>query len=184
MRTIERFKREVAGMSTGAWALVCGCSFVIAMGAGLGLLTPQWPASSSPAAPISAAITQKSPAPGSPLTGSSIAFSKCSSSREPCVVDGDTFRMNGQTIRIADIDAPETGGAKCPEEAALGNRATMRLTEILSSGPFVLQSAGSRDEDQYGRKLRLVISGGRSVGTMLVNDGLARTWTGRRRPWC
>ena len=37
-----------------------------------------------------------------------------------CVVDGDTFWCNGQKIRIADIDTPETHPARCAAEAELG----------------------------------------------------------------
>jgi endonuclease YncB( thermonuclease family) len=86
-----------------------------------------------------------------------------------------TLGSGSRQGRFADIDAPETGGAKCPEEAALGGRATTRLAEILSSAPFILQTVGSRDEDQYGRKLRIVILNGQSIGNILVNERLART---------
>jgi len=41
-----------------------------------------------------------------------------------------------------------------------------------------------RDEDRYGRKLRIVKVDGRSVGKQLVNAGLARWYRGGRRPWC
>ena len=33
-----------------------------------------------------------------------------------------------------------------------------------------------RDEDRYGRKLRVVVRNGRSLGDQLVSEGLARTW--------
>jgi micrococcal nuclease len=99
------------------------------------------------------------------------------------VIDGDTFRVGGDTIRIADIDTPETNPARCAYEADLGDRATRRLAQLLGQGPFKLQPAG-RDADRYGRKLRVVTRGGYSVGNVLVAEGLARTWTGRREPWC
>jgi endonuclease YncB( thermonuclease family) len=99
------------------------------------------------------------------------------------VVDGDTFRLGGETIRIADIDTPELR-ARCPEEAALAGRATRRLQALLMQAPFELSPIGGRDEDRYGRKLRIVTRGGRSLGDVLVAEGLARTWTGRREPWC
>jgi micrococcal nuclease len=100
-----------------------------------------------------------------------------------CVVDGDTFYLGREAIRIADIDAPETHPARCSREAELGEMATMRLREILNTRPFELQPY-ERDTDNYGRKLRVVAQNGYSVGGMLVSEGLARTWTGRRRPWC
>jgi endonuclease YncB( thermonuclease family) len=100
-----------------------------------------------------------------------------------CVVDGDTFWFAGEKYRIADIDTPETHPARCAEEAALGEAATGRLREWLNDGAFSLESAG-RDADRYGRKLRVPTRDGESVGSVLVDEGLARPWEGRRRPWC
>ncbi|MGR4893450.1 thermonuclease family protein [Sphingopyxis sp. LARHCG72] len=100
-----------------------------------------------------------------------------------CVVDGDTFWFQGEKYRIADIDTPETHPARCAEEAALGEAATDRLQQWLNDGAFTLESAG-RDADRYGRKLRVPTRGGESVGSVLVDEGLARPWEGRRRPWC
>ncbi len=100
-----------------------------------------------------------------------------------CVVDGDTIWLQGQNIRIADIDAPETHEYRCAEEKALGDRATQYLLTLVNSGEVTL-SPIDRDEDRYGRKLRIVKVDGRSVGTELVNAGLARWYRGGKRPWC
>lgn len=116
--------------------------------------------------------------------GASAQFSICGSVRRTCVVDGDTFWMDGVKIRIADIDTPEIGQPQCDREYQLGMKATYRLVELLNAGPFELRTIGDRDEDRFGRKLRVVIRGGRSLGDQLVNEGLARTWSGRREPWC
>jgi len=101
------------------------------------------------------------------------------------VIDGDTFALGGIRIRIADIDTPEVAG-RCAEESALAARATARLRTLLAAGPFALHPlpGGGRDEDAYGRKLRIVTRDGRSLGDQLVAEGLARTWSGRRQPWC
>lgn len=100
------------------------------------------------------------------------------------VIDGDTFVYLGERIRIADIDTPEVQGG-CPLETALAARATRRLNRLLVQGPFELHPLPSgRDEDRYGRKLRIVTRGGQSLGDVLVAEGLARTWSGRREPWC
>jgi endonuclease YncB( thermonuclease family) len=104
--------------------------------------------------------------------------------RDYCVIDGDTFTVGGETIRIADIDAPETHPPRCEQEAKLGSQATRRLQELLNEGPFELAGWGNRDEDRYGRKLRTVSRDGLSLGAVLVSEGLAREWTGRRMPWC
>ena len=100
-----------------------------------------------------------------------------------CVVDGDTIWIQGQKVRVADIDAPETHDYRCPEEKALGDRATQRLIQLVNSGPVTMQPIG-RDEDVYGRKLRIVLVNGASVGDTLVGEGLARYYEGGRKPWC
>ncbi|MCB2089273.1 MAG: thermonuclease family protein [Sphingomonadaceae bacterium] len=111
-------------------------------------------------------------------------FAPCNSGpRITCVVDGDTFWLNGTKIRIADINTPETSRPACPYEAELGRRATGRLLDLLNSGPFTLSRSG-RDEDRYGRKLRVVMRGGQSLGEVLITEGLAEQWQGRRRNWC
>jgi micrococcal nuclease len=112
-------------------------------------------------------------------------FAACGSfTRNNCVIDGDTFVLDGEKIRIADIDAPEASGAQCASEAALARRATARLRELLNEGAFELQAYRSRDTDRFGRKLRVVLRDGSSIGDKLIAEGLARRWTGRRLPWC
>lgn len=100
-----------------------------------------------------------------------------------CVVDGDTIWFKGEKIRIADIDAPETHDYRCDSEKALGDRATNRLHDLLETGPITLQTI-DRDEDTYGRKLRIVLVNGVGVGDTLVGEGLARYYGSGRRPWC
>ena len=113
------------------------------------------------------------------------AFALCNhGSRITCVVDGDTFWLQGEKVRIADINAPETHSAQCPFEQNLGDRATLRLIALLNAGPFALATFGSRDRDRYGRLLRVVTRRGRSLGIALVDEGLAEHWKGRRSSWC
>ena len=100
-----------------------------------------------------------------------------------CVVDGDTIWLKGVKIRVADIDAPETHDPRCASEKTLGDRATERLQQLLNGGIVTLETV-DRDHDRYGRKLRLVNVDGHSVGSVLVEEGLARWYDGGRRPWC
>jgi micrococcal nuclease len=100
-----------------------------------------------------------------------------------CVVDGDTIYYRGTKIRIADIDTPETHEPRCSGEADLGAAATRRMHQLVNAGPFSLQSI-DRDEDNYGRKLRILTRGGESIGDQLVDEGLARYYEGGRRSWC
>ncbi|MXO97724.1 thermonuclease family protein [Altererythrobacter xixiisoli] len=112
------------------------------------------------------------------------SFVRCSRSpRIDCIVDGDTFWYQGDKIRIADINTPETGRPGCAAEAELGARATARLQELLNQGPFTLETSG-RDRDRYDRLLRIVTRGGESIGAILVREGLAEEWGGRRGNWC
>jgi micrococcal nuclease len=100
-----------------------------------------------------------------------------------CVVDGDTIWLHGQNIRIAGIDAPETHDFKCAGEKALGDRATMRLQQLLNGGAITLSSI-DRDEDVYGRKLRNVAVNGVDVGETLITEGLSREYRGAKMGWC
>jgi endonuclease YncB( thermonuclease family) len=110
------------------------------------------------------------------------AFVLCTAAaRIDCVVDGDTFWLRGEKIRIADINAPETQQAACLAERERGEAAKRRLLALLNSGPFEL--AGERI-DRYGRALRTLHRGGRSLGAQLVSEGLAEPWRGRRSDWC
>jgi endonuclease YncB( thermonuclease family) len=60
----------------------------------------------------------------SPLTLAAAAFTLCADApRTNCVVDGDTFGVNGEKVRLADINAPETHQAGCPAEQALADPA-------------------------------------------------------------
>ena len=100
-----------------------------------------------------------------------------------CVVDGDTFWIGGQKVRIAGIDAPETHPPRCDYEARLGNAATEKLHELLNRGA-VTMSRIDRDRDRYGRLLRNVQINGRDVGQALISAGVAREYGRGRRPWC
>jgi micrococcal nuclease len=112
------------------------------------------------------------------------AFALCAEGpRTTCVVDGDTFWLNGEKVRIADINAPETHEAGCAEERALGKRAAQRLVTLLNAGRFTLEIEG-RASDRYGRALRVVRRDGRSLGAALVSEGRAEPWRGKRSDWC
>ncbi|WP_299321435.1 thermonuclease family protein [Parasphingopyxis sp.] len=112
------------------------------------------------------------------------SFAICGSGpRVNCVVDGDTFWMRGEKIRILDIDTPELSPPRCAEEERLGEAAKARLHALLNSGAVTLERAG-RDRDRYDRLLRRVHVDGQPVGDMLIAEGLARPYGGGRRSWC
>ncbi|MFN3591352.1 MAG: thermonuclease family protein [Thermaurantiacus sp.] len=101
-----------------------------------------------------------------------------------CVIDGDSFILAGETIRLAGIDAPEIGGAACRDERQLGQKAKERLHMLLNAGEIRLVATGDRDRDRFGRLLRDAHVDGLSVSEALMAEGLARPWRGRKESWC
>lgn len=116
------------------------------------------------------------------VTKASFGFCHAGGGRN-CVVDGDTFYLAGEKVRIAGIDAPETHPSRCDREAKLGASATRRLHALLNSGA-VTMSTIDRDRDSYGRLLRNVAVDGADVGDALVSAGVARPYARGRRGWC
>lgn len=98
------------------------------------------------------------------------------------VLDGDTFKLNGETIRVQNIDSPEISPCRCQLECDLGYRAKEFAERFLEGGPIVLERASRRDK--YNRVLARVSVDGADLGEALIAAGLARKWEGRRRPWC
>lgn len=168
-----RFQRPRQKEGIGGPALV----YALCLGLLIGWYGPEWAGRIE--WPRSSATAQSLPA-----DALSAQFGFCHrGGGTNCVVDGDTFWFKGEKYRIADIDTPETHGPRCAAEGELGAQATRRLQALMNDGPFSLES-GDRDTDRYGRSLRIVTREGESIGGMLVAEGLARSWDGRRHPWC
>lgn len=105
----------------------------------------------------------------------------------PLALDGDTVILDGQHIRIANIDTPEIHEYHCDAELRLGLVAKRRMAELLSSGPIVVHEGdpgSGRQIDRYGRMLATIEVDGKDVGEIMIAEGLARRWSGKRRPWC
>jgi endonuclease YncB( thermonuclease family) len=103
------------------------------------------------------------------------------------VTDGDSLRIDGAAHRIANIDAPELRHAQCDAERRLAMVAKRRLTELLASGKIevtVGDPQTGRTFDRFQRILATITVDGRDVGAILIEEGLARPWDGRRHPWC
>lgn len=107
-------------------------------------------------------------------------------------VDGDTIKCDGQNMRdmgdgapfVSGYDTPETHHAKCDHELALGRQATARLKQLLRAPGIAVVASGQ--VDRYDRPLVWVLlPDGRSVGSVLIAEGLARRWTPHyRAAWC
>jgi endonuclease YncB( thermonuclease family) len=118
------------------------------------------------------------------LLSAAALFTLCTSApRETCVIDGDTFWLAGEKVRIADINAPETAQAECASERQRGETAKLRLLQLLNQGPVQLVDE-ARSRDRYGRRLAVAMQQGESLGARLVAEGLAEPWRGRRSSWC
>lgn len=111
----------------------------------------------------------------------------CVLSCEPTEIrvwDGDSLRLGmtqeAEAIRMFNIDAPEIEG-QCAYESNLAQRSKHRLAELLQGQRVEVLRQG---KDRYGRTLASVTINGGDAGDILVGEGLARTWSGRREPWC
>ena len=107
------------------------------------------------------------------------------------VYDGDTFNARipvwdnvevVTAVRLRGIDTPEIKG-KCPAEKALALKAKERLTELLSKGQVELREV---QPDKYGGRVdATVLVAGMPIAEALIDDGLARRYTGgTRQGWC
>ena len=102
---------------------------------------------------------------------------------ENCVVDGEIFWLNGEQIRIANVDAPQLDG-RCLSETARAREARATLQQLLDNQPIELRGKG---RDAFGRVLAEVRIPEGDVGRKLVRFNVAATWKGREEPvstWC
>ena len=104
------------------------------------------------------------------------------------LVDGDTIKIDGVTIRLLDIDTPETYRSRCEAELILGLKAKQRLRELLDSGPVTFKATG---HDRYRRTLAKVYAGRIDVGKRLLSEGHALPYAPgaeakarRQATWC
>lgn len=110
----------------------------------------------------------------------------------PTVIDGDTLRGNIYSIpdvfgkdisvRISEIDAPELHG-KCVKEIQLAQAAKEKVNQLLSGVTQV--ELREPERDKYFRIVAKVYVNGISVGDMLLQEGLARRYSGQtKQSWC
>jgi endonuclease YncB( thermonuclease family) len=112
-------------------------------------------------------------------------FTLCGPDRSgACVIDGDMVQLGDRTIRIVGIDAPELSQPRCPAEAALARRSAERLLALLNQGPFDMVAHRLQRMDRRGRDLMVLERGGKSIGSQLIDEGLAKRYFGLKRSWC
>lgn len=116
------------------------------------------------------------------------AVTSAAAGRNINIIDGDTIRMDGITIRIIDLDTPETFRSRCENELVLGLAAKEHLRSLLDSGAVTYEATGT---DRYGRTLANVYVSGVNVGQQMIRDGVALPYQpgkdaklARLRHWC
>jgi endonuclease YncB( thermonuclease family) len=138
-------------------------------------------------ATVPAARPTAGPAASGPLTGENFAgkFYFCGmSGLDNCVMSGDTFWYKKTRIVLADIAAPRTDGAACQQERDRGFAAKVRLRDLLNSGRFDLQTLKAETANATPGVLRVATRNGRSLGSLLVSEGLAKPRMARQQNWC
>ena len=115
------------------------------------------------------------------------------------VIDGDTVRANGQTYRLVGFDTPESGSlARCERERKLADAATNRLRQLVANSQTALEpvrcscppDTEGTQQCNHGRLCARLRADGQDVGSILISEGLARSYvcgqTGcpRRQSWC
>ena len=91
--------------------------------------------------------------------------------------DGDTFKA---TFRLQGVDTPELKG-KCAYETSIAKKAKIFTEKFLKRKLVSISTFGI---DKYGRVLAKVSSGEDDLGELLISEGLARKWRGKRESWC
>lgn len=95
------------------------------------------------------------------------------------VVDGDTLKWNGETVRLWGIDAPE-GAQLCQsgegKDYACGDTSTQALERILSASN--IEGCTGKGRDRYKRLVATCkLQDGRDLGEALVLEGAALDFT-------
>lgn len=88
------------------------------------------------------------------------------------VIDGDTFDLGGERIRLFGIDAPE-GDQICDlsgQAWACGTWATEVLTEVIRGHQLACKPV---ERDRFGRSVAICTAGGQDVAEAMVSRGAA-----------
>src|SRR3546814_2172556 len=120
----DELKKQRGKQLRKEWILGLGAfSFVFAGG----MLALNWPTLGS------TSLTSSELTPKFSLVAetSSPRFELCGMTRRTCVVDGDTFWLEGEKIRIADIDTPEISEPKCDAEYQRSEEHTSELQSLM-----------------------------------------------------
>ncbi len=100
------------------------------------------------------------------------------------VIDGDTVEIAGESIRLKDLDAPETGRrARCRRERIAGDNAKRALQGLVQRSHTV--TVTRTGDGGYGRTEAFVALDGVDVTNWMIAKGHGVRWVpGRKHNWC
>ncbi|MGO7353899.1 thermonuclease family protein [Rhizobium ruizarguesonis] len=126
---------------------------------------------------------------------------RASQTQEFTVTDGDTVHVVGDAAgtRLVGFNSPEKFSPQCEYERGLGERASLRLKELVTKGNARLTKVAcacapgteGTHKCNYGRYCGVLRVDGKDVGSILISEGLAVPFACGRtscpptpRPWC
>lgn len=92
------------------------------------------------------------------------------------VVDGDTIRVGGETVRLFGIDAPEVEQACRRPGGEVWRCGDWARDEVRRLFQGRRATCDRRDTDRYGRTVATCSVGGQDMGATLVANGYARAY--------
>jgi len=88
----------------------------------------------------------------------------------PTVIDGDTVRIAGVSIRLVDFDAPELFHPKCPSEYARAQAAKLELERLISQRKLEIVPCATKN---YGRLCARASIDEKPLADHMIERGLA-----------
>jgi len=124
------------------------------------------------------------PATAAPLNLRMCAQGERNTSTKTCIVDGDTFWIDGNKYRTHGYDTPEPQSNICGGrvEIELARKASARFQELLRTRDVKIIDLGRKGS--AGRGLVNVYVDGVEIGSILVSERLARWWPNGPEWWC
>ena len=105
------------------------------------------------------------PVPGAAVPGEAVVG-------KPRLVDGDSFHLAGEEVRLVGIDAPE-GRQNCTRDGGswpCGEESRRKLAQLIGAQPI---SCKARERDQHGRLLAVCSVGSTNLNREMVASGMA-----------
>lgn len=92
------------------------------------------------------------------------------------VIDGDTFDVGGQRVRIHGIDAPEVGQTCDDAEGRVWPCGAFVKEEVSRRYQGATATCEEVEQDRYGRSVAKCFVDGNDVGEAIVSDGWAQAY--------